>query len=269
MSLASGGNHAEFLLPLDGRLAVGVPARVELALEPVDPLLRGMVRRVVRPGSDVQEKRLVRGDARDLAGPRDRLVGQVFGQVVVRVRALGDEVPVLEQDRVPVVHVAGVEAVEVVEPEAVGPAVERPGGARLPRGGVVVLADPGGHVAVLAEDLADGAAASRQHARVAVVAGGRLGDDPGRGGVVVAARDERGPRRAAQRRRVEPIVPQPLRRQPVQGRRRDAAAERRVLAETGVIEQDQHDVRCAFGRPALAGGTAAGRSPCRSSRPCP
>ena len=171
VSLVSCGDDAQLLLPREGRLAVGVPAVVELALELVDPLLRRVVRRVVGPRSDVQEERLVRGDARDLPRPVDRLVRQVFGQVVVRVGALGNEVAVLEQDRVPVVHVAGVEAVEVVEPEAVGPAVERPGGARLPGGRVVVLADPGGHVAVLAEHLADRAAASRQDAGVAVVAG--------------------------------------------------------------------------------------------------
>ena len=161
---------------------------------------------------------------------------------------LGNEVAVLEEHRVPVVHVAGVEAVEVVEPEAVGPAVERPGGARLPGGRVVVLADPGGHVAVLAQHLADGAATPRQDAGVAVVAGGRLGDDAGRGGVMVAAGDERGPRRAAKRRRVEAVVSQPLRRELIQGRRRDAAAEGRILAEPGVIEQDQHDVGRALGR---------------------
>ena len=205
-----------------------------------------MVRRVVCPGSDIEEKRLVRRDACDLARPGDRLVGQVGGQVVVGVRTLGNEVPVLVQARVPVVHVAGVESIEVVKPEAVGPAVEGPGGTRLPRRGIMVLADPGGGIAILAENLADRAAASRQDARVAIVAGGRLGDDSGRGGVMVAARDQRGPCRAAKGRRVETIVPQPFRRQPVQGRRRDAAAERRILAETRVVKQNQHDVRRAF-----------------------
>jgi hypothetical protein len=47
---------------------------------------------------------------------------------------------------IPVVHVPGVEAVEVVETEAAGPAVEGPGGAGLPWGCVVVLADPGSRV---------------------------------------------------------------------------------------------------------------------------
>jgi hypothetical protein len=97
---------------------------------------------------------------------------------------------VLVEHRVPVVHVAGVEAVEVVEPQSVGLAVERAGGARLPRGGGMVLADPGGYVSVLPEHLADGAAAVRQNTRVAFVTRGRFGDAAERRRMVVAAGDE-------------------------------------------------------------------------------
>ena len=118
-------DDAELLLPLERLLAVRVPAHVELALELVDPFLRRVVGRVRRAGGDVEEERLVGRDALDLADPGDGLVGDVVGQVVVRVGRGGDEVAVLVEDRVPVVHVAGVEAVEVVEPEPVGPAVER------------------------------------------------------------------------------------------------------------------------------------------------
>ena len=163
--LRAGRDDAELLLPLERLLAVLVPAHVELALELVDPLRGRVVRRVRRAGRDVQEERPVRGDALDLAHPGDGLVGEVGRQVVVRVGRGRDEVPVLVQHRVPVVHVAGVEAVEVVEPEAIGPAVERAGGARLPGRRVVVLADPGGHVPVLPQHLADGAGTARQHAR--------------------------------------------------------------------------------------------------------
>src|SRR5262245_63691938 len=42
---------------------------------------------------------------------------------------------------------------------------------------------------------------------------------------------------------MEPVVPQTFRRKFVECRRRDAAAERRILPEPGVVEQDQHDVR--------------------------
>src|SRR5262245_38210878 len=125
------------------------------------------------------------------------------------------------------VHVAGVEAIEVVEAEAVGPAVERAGGARLPCRRVVVLADPRRHVSVLPQHLADGPAAARQHAGVAVVARGRLGDAAERGGLVIAAGDERGAGRAAEGGRVEAVVAQPLGREPVH--RRDGTPPPNVL----------------------------------------
>jgi hypothetical protein len=207
-----------------------------------------VVRRVRRAGCDVEKERPVRRDALHLAHPGDGLVGEVFGQVVIRVGRGGDEVAVLVEDRVPVVHVAGVEAVEVVEPEPVGPAVERAGGTGLPRRSVVVLADPSGHVAILAQHLADGAAASWQHARVPVVAGCGFGNDSGGGGVVVPAGDERRACWAAERRRMEAVVPQSLVGELLDGRRRDAAAKSAVLSESGVVKQDQHDVRRALRR---------------------
>ncbi len=146
------------------------------------------------------------------------------------------------------VHVAGVEAVEIVEPQAVGPAVERPGRACLPGRRVVVLADPGGHVAVLAQHLADGAGRARQDRRVAVVPGRRLGDGGGRRRVVVAPGDQRRAGRRAERGGVEAVVAQPLLGQRVHRRRAHAAAEGRELPEPRVVEQDQHDVRRPFRR---------------------
>src|SRR5262249_40352810 len=102
--------------------------------------------------------------------------------------------------------------------------------------------DPGGHVAVLPEHLADGAAAPRQDAGVAVVARGRFGDAAERAGLVVAAGDERGPRWAAQGGRVETVVPQSLGRQPLHGGRWHAAGEGAELAEPRVVDKDQDDV---------------------------
>jgi hypothetical protein len=56
-------------------------------------------------------------------------------------------------------RVAGVEAVEIIEAETIGPAVEWANLARLPNGCVVVLADPGSGVAVLPQDFGDSAGA--------------------------------------------------------------------------------------------------------------
>jgi hypothetical protein len=81
----------------------------------------------------------------------------------------------------------------------------------------VVLADPGGHVAILPEHFADGAATPRHHTRVTVVTRRGLADRAERGRVVVAARDKGGPRWAAQRCRVKAVVTQPLVGEPLNG----------------------------------------------------
>ncbi len=107
----------------------------------------------------------------------------------------------------------------------------------------MVLADPRRHVAVLSQHLADGAATSRQDAGVAVVAGRGLGDARERRRVVVAAGDQGGAGGAAQRGRVKLVVAQALGRKSVHRRRRNAAAERAVLAETAIVDQEQNDVR--------------------------
>src|SRR5262249_31497527 len=117
-----------------------------------------------------------------------------------------------------------------------------------PGGGIVVLADPRGHIAVLTQHLAARAAAARQDAGVTVVPRGYLGYAGERGGMMIAAGDEGRPRRGAQRGRVEGGVPEPFRGQLVQGGRRDAAAERAVLTEARVVDQYEENVRCALRR---------------------
>jgi len=137
---------------------------------------------------------------------------------VVWVTGSGDKVPVLEENRIPVVHVTCVEPVEVVESKPVCPAIERTSCARLPSGRVVVLSDPSCHVAVLPQDLANRAAASRQDARVAVVSCGRLGNACECRGMMISARYQRCSRGTTQRCRVEAVVPQPLGSKPVHRR---------------------------------------------------
>jgi hypothetical protein len=69
-----------------------------------------------------------------------------------------------------------------------------------------------------------------------------------RSGMVVAAVDQRGAGRAAKGGRVEMIVAQAFRRQPVHGRRGNAAAKRAELAEAAIVDQDEQDVRRALWR---------------------
>src|SRR5712675_2717664 len=140
------------------------------------------------------------------------------------------------------VHVPAVETVEVVETETVRPTVEGAGGARLPGGRVVILPDPRRHVSILPQHFADGAAASRQHAGVAFVTRRGLRDAGEGCGMVIAPRDERRSRRAAQRGGVEAIEANPFFREPVHGRRWNTTTEGAELTKTGVVDQDEHHV---------------------------
>ena len=167
--------------------------------------------------------------------------------MVVGILRARDEISVLVEDGIPVVHVPGVEAVEVVEAESVGPVVEGAGGAGLPRGCVVVLTDPGGHVSVLAEDFADGAAAFGQDAGVTVVSGGNLGDAGECSGVMIASGDECGTRGAAEGGGVEAVVANAFGGETVHRGGGNAPAEGAKLAEAAVVDEDEKDVRRAFG----------------------
>ena len=156
-------DDAERLLPLEGPLAVDVPAVVELALVLVGPLLRDVVRGVGRAGGVVDEPRLVGVLRAHRVQPLDRLVGDVVGEVVeLAVLALGhaEGRVVLRDDRVVLPGGAGEEAPPVVEAPAGRPVVERARRAHLVPRGHVPLAEPAGDVAVLAQDPGQGGASS-------------------------------------------------------------------------------------------------------------
>lgn len=65
------------------------------------------------------------------------------------------------------IAIATEEAVKVFKSQTCGPVIKRPAGTELPGGSVVILAKPGGVVAVLAENFGDGAAALGKDAVVA------------------------------------------------------------------------------------------------------
>ena len=83
---------------------------------------------------------------------------------------------------------------------------------------------------------------------VARVAGGLLGDDAEADRVMVAAGDQRRPRRRAERGRVELRVAQARLRDAVQCGRRNDAAERAGNAVPVIVGHDQQDVRRTLGR---------------------
>src|SRR5262249_40236561 len=117
--------------------------------------------------------------------------------IVLLTQVRLDRRGVLERGGGPLVGVAAEEAVEVVEAQSCRPVGERAGGAGVPVGDVVVLAEPGRRVAEEGQDLGDGAAVARHERVVAGETGRLLGDDAGAAAMMVAAGDEGGPGRRA------------------------------------------------------------------------
>ena len=179
----------------------------------------------------------------------DRVVRHVRGQIVAGVSDPGENLGgVPEQIWRPLVGLAAHEAVEVVEAHADRPLVERSRHAVLIARRVVVLAEPGCGVAVLLQDRADGGALRSDDAVVARIAGGLLRNDAEADRVVVAAGDQRRPRRRAECRGVELSVAQPHLRNAIHRRRRDDAAERPRNSIALVVGHDQEHVGRTLGR---------------------
>src|SRR5262249_52446134 len=123
------------------------------------------------------------------------------------------------------------------------PVVKGAGLAAFPLRRVVVLAVPGGVVAVLPQDLADSDGIARYDAVVAWVAGRLVDDDTGRHRMMVAAGEQCGPRRRAKRRRVHSRISQAVGGYPIESRRRDHATKGGRRREADVVGHDQKDVR--------------------------
>ena len=206
--LRARGHHAQRDLPRQRLLADLVPARVELALPLVDPVLRRMVRRVGGAGGEVDERRLVRRQRLLVLDPGARLLGHVGHEVVVRVVRQFDHGGAVVQVGRPLVGLAAEEAVELVEALPGRPAVEGPGHAGFPGRGLVPLAERGGGVAVQAQHLGQRCGGAGDLAGGAREAGRHLGDEPHVHRVMVAAGLQRGARRRAQRGGVEVVVAQ-------------------------------------------------------------
>ena len=160
-----------------------------------------------------------------------------------------DRVLVLVQPRLPLRRLAGEEAVEVVEPVAGRPAVERAHRGGLVRGGVVPLPECRRLVAVMVQHLGDGGGRLRDDAGVAVEVGGPLGDRAVADAVVVPPGQQGRAGRRADRRGVERVVADPFGLQPCERRRVALAAER-------VRERRSPRRRCStirtFGAPGLS-----------------
>ena len=112
----------------------------------------------------------------------------------------------------------------------------------------MILPNPCRGVTVLSQNFADGSTTVGKNTGIPFVPRGSLRDDSGRRRVVIASGDQRGTGGTAERGRMKAIVFQSLRRQLVEGWRGNTTAERGVLSEPRVIQQDQDNIGSPIGR---------------------
>ena len=192
------GHDAQALLVGEDRLAHLVPSIIEQVhvADLLDPLRRRMMRRMGCAGHVIDKERLVRRDLLELLHVLDGLVGHGRLQVPAGIALEGiDGRRVAKQVRLPLAGVAADKTVKIFESHAVGPLIERPCLARLERGRVVVLAEPRGGVPVRLQDCADGAFLDRDDRIVTREPRRYFADHPEAHRMMVAAGDERRPRR--------------------------------------------------------------------------
>src|SRR5262245_10530011 len=127
------------------------------------------------------------------------------------------------------------------------PAVERTGDAGLPIGDVVVLANECRAVAVLPQYLRNHSSTCRDLTAVTGVGVAQLGDSAGTCGVMIAAGEQCRSRRRTESRCVKARVAEPACRHAVEIGRRDQPPKSTPLAEAGVVDEDDKDIRCASG----------------------
>ena len=239
-----GRDDPHVLLPGQGLLADRLVAHVELAPEPVDPLARGVVRRVARPGGVVEEVRLVRRHRLGVLDELERLVGDVVGQVIALFRGARrvHRVVVVDQVRVPLVGLGAEEAVEPLGSPAARPVAAGRREVHLVRRAQVPLADQVGVPAAFGQDLREHAVLGRDRAAGVGEADGGLGDAGHAVARVVAAGEQARAGGRAQRGGVPLGVAHSLRGDPVDIRRRDRPAVAAHGREAHVVKHDVHDI---------------------------
>ncbi len=239
-------HDAEFELPREPPLAHDVPALVVAPAVLLEVARRRLVRGVRRTERQVQEEGPVGSDADAVGHHPQRLVDQVFAQVVPvrRARRWIDRVVVAHELGVELVGLAFQESVEPVEPAGQRPLVERTGSRALLHRGEVPLADAEGGVALLAQHLGHGGGVVRDVAELVREPGAEVGDRPHPDRVLGPAGEQRRPRRRAQRGHVEIRELDTLGGKGIDVRRVDVGPVATELGEARVVEQDDHHIGC-------------------------
>ena len=208
-----------------------------------------MMRRMIGPRTEPHVPGLRR--IRRLLIPQhpDRLIGQVFGEVVTLFRAVGllDEPVVLDQIGIPLIGLAAEEAVEPVKTLLQRPLRLTAAAGDVLLRHVVVLADPERAVAVVLQHLPDRRALRRCTRGSAGKTVGTLRDRREPVHMMVAAGQETGPGRRAQRGGVPLGVHHPVVGQLLHDRHLDPPAVGRPRRHPGVVIEHHQDVRRAVG----------------------
>ena len=178
----------------------------------------------------------------------DGVISHVGDEVVVLLADPGKNLGrVAEQIGCPLVGLAAHEPVEVLEAHADRPLIERSGRAVQIGRGVVVLAEPRRGVSVVAKNGSDRCAFGTDDRIVAWIAGGHFTDDAIPDRMMVAARNQRRPRRRAKCGGVELGIAQSRLGDAIHVRGRDDAAESARHAVALIVGHDQQHVWRAFG----------------------
>jgi len=120
-------------------LALTVPAVIEFPFVLIGPLLVDVMRRMSSARREIHEEGLVRCGGLLLADPTDRLLRYCFGEMPVRVVVRRfDWRGIFEQWRMPLVRLATLEAVEIIEALAGRPAIVWAADTKLPTGERVI-----------------------------------------------------------------------------------------------------------------------------------
>jgi hypothetical protein len=206
-------DHTELFLVGEDLFAQGVPALVEEmhVADLLYPFRRCVVRCMGAAGHVIDEERPIWYKGVDPLHVRNGLVRHGgrevkawIAQERIDVRRVAGQVR-----RLPLVGVTAHESVEILEAHADWPLVEGAVLACLKGRRVVVLAEPGGAVAVVLQNLADRRLVLLDEAVLSREAGSLLRDHAEPHRVVVAAGDEGGTRRRTECRGMEIGVAQP------------------------------------------------------------
>ena len=208
----------------------------------VGPLLGDVMRSVHCARGEVDQHRLVRRGVAPSTQVRDRLIGEIFGQVVARLVGWLDGCGVFEQPRFVLRRLRGHETIEVVETMTRRPPIEWAVSIHMIDRRVMPFSERGSAVAVAAQDFGDRGRRSWDCTDVSVEVGGvlRYLTKPDR--MMVAAGQHTCSSGRTHSGCMEPVVANTHVQHPLHGRQLNRPTERGAVGAAGIVGHEDHDV---------------------------